>query len=97
MNPHRKNEFFVALADGKVHIRASAICEEDIVKVLSDYSELQVISSEVSNFSHKVTVDSGVPQQYRKRQFLQGIANSVVGGGTNALVTPALTAMCTVM
>ncbi len=96
MNPHRENEFFIALTNGKVHIQASAVCEADVVDVLSAYDELEIITSDVSNFTH-VTAAPKIPQKARKRAFLQGIAKAAAGGTANAIVTAILTAACTVM
>ncbi|CZS77645.1 unnamed protein product [Fusarium graminearum] len=80
MNPNRKNEFFLALADNTIHVQASAICEADIVDVLSAYEELEIITSHVSNFSHNLTEKPKLPQSARKGAFLKGIATSVGKG-----------------
>ena len=97
MNPHRQNEFFVALTNSKVHIRASAICEADVVDVLSAYEELEIVTSDVSNFTHHVTAAPQLPQRARKRAFLKEIAKSVAGSTAGAIVTAVLIASCTVM
>ncbi|KAJ9609645.1 hypothetical protein H2200_005973 [Cladophialophora chaetospira] len=97
MKPHRENEYFIALADGRVHIRASAICEADVVHILSTYDQLEVISSEVSNFSHRVVSQPSIPQRARKREFLNGLVQNVGGGIVSAIVTTVLTASCCVM
>lgn len=97
MNPHRQNEYFIALADGRVHIRASAICEADVVHILSAYDQLEVISSDVSSFSHHVTSQPAIPQRARKRAFLQGLAQNVGGGIASAIVSTVLTASCSVI
>ncbi|EKJ79250.1 hypothetical protein FPSE_00561 [Fusarium pseudograminearum CS3096] len=97
MNPNRKNEFFLALADNTIHVQASAICEADIVDVLSAYEELEIITSHVSNFSHNLTEKPKLPQSARKGAFLKGIATSVGKGVLTSIVTTALTASCSVM
>ncbi|QPC67742.1 hypothetical protein HYE67_009973 [Fusarium culmorum] len=97
MNPNRKNEFFLALADNTIHVRASAICEADIVDMLSAYEELEIITSHVSNFSHNLTEKPKLPQSARKGAFLKGIATSVGKGVLTSIVTTALTASCSVM
>lgn len=96
LNPHRKNEYFAVLANGQVHIRASAFCEQDIVQVLSHYPHIEVISSEVTKYSQTVSSTVGVPKKARRSEFLKGIATSVAGGVASAAFT-AVFGACTVM
>jgi hypothetical protein len=97
MNPHRRNEFFVALANNTVHIRASAVCVEDVVDVLSRYDELTVISSEVVPSSRQVSTQRGIAglRNSSRREFLRQIATSAIGGITAAVVSAVVG--CSVM
>ncbi|KPI40290.1 uncharacterized protein AB675_7587 [Cyphellophora attinorum] len=97
LNPYRRNEFFVALANNQVHIRASALCEAHVVEVLSDYPQLDVITTELSNFSNNVAPTPQIPQTHRRKEYLQGIAKAAGGGVGTAVATTAMTMMCEVM
>lgn len=92
MNPHRKNEFFIALANNTVHIRASAVCEEDVVDILSKYESLTVISSEVVSSSKQVSKQRGIAgmQSSSRKQFLKQIAMNAAGGAASALVSAVI-------
>lgn len=96
MNPYRGNEYFVVLANQEVHIRASAVVERDVVKVLEAYPSLEVISSTVVKRNTTISTSVGLPKQTRRSEFLQGITRSVASAATTAILTAAFGA-CTVM
>lgn len=96
MNPYRGNEYFVMLANGQVHINASAVLERHVATVLSDKSELQVIASTVVRRNREVKSNPMIPQQSRRGEFLKGIAASV-GEGLVSVAISAVFGACTVM
>ncbi|CAN8098071.1 unnamed protein product [Discula destructiva] len=51
LNPYRKNEYFVVLSNGQVHIQASSICVRDVAEVLAQYPNINITSSEEATFS----------------------------------------------
>ncbi|KAK8043760.1 hypothetical protein PG994_012598 [Apiospora phragmitis] len=59
MNPYRGNEYFVVLANAEVHIRASALVETDVVRVLEAYPNMEVISSTPVKRGTTVSTSSG--------------------------------------
>ncbi|KAF3393899.1 hypothetical protein F1880_005227 [Penicillium rolfsii] len=80
LNPYRANEFFVALADGIVHIRASALVEKHVLDVLDQYPNLTVVTSDVIKYSRTLSGDQGLPTKSRTKDFLKFIATNVAGG-----------------
>ncbi|KAJ5911479.1 uncharacterized protein N7473_000782 [Penicillium subrubescens] len=95
LNPYRANEFFVALADGIVHIRASALVEKHVLDILGQYPNLTVVTSDVIKCSRSVSGDQGLPTKYRTKDFMKFIAKNVAGGVISSAV--AATFSCTVM
>ena len=71
MHPCRGNEYFVVLANKKVHIRALAVVERDVEKVLKAYPEMRVITSTLVRRDYKVTAERAWPSQKRRKRFLE--------------------------
>jgi hypothetical protein len=100
LNPHRKNEYFLALAEGTVHIRASSIRRDDIEKILQD-SGIKVVSSSSSEVARPAEPPvrdrdiERIPAAARSRGFLRELAASA-GGGIIAGIVMAVVS-CTVM
>jgi len=91
------DEYFVMLADGQVHIKASAILERHIQTVFADKPELQVITSAVARHNTQVSRTTvAIPQHARRNEFLKGIATSV-GEGLAGVAISAVFGACTVM
>lgn len=95
LNPYRANEFFVALADGIVHIRASALVEKHVLDVLAQYPGLTVVTSDVIRYNRTVSGDQGLPTKSRTKEFLKFVAKNAAGGVISSAV--AATFSCTVM
>ncbi|CAI7572260.1 unnamed protein product [Penicillium pancosmium] len=95
LNPYRSNEFFIALADGVVHIRASALAERHVLDILSDYSSIQVITSNVTKSSQSLSSKLGLSSSTRTKEFTKFIAKEVAGGIISTAI--AATFSCTVM
>lgn len=95
LNRYRGNEFFVALADGIVHIRASALVEKHVLDILAQYPSLTVVTSDVIRYNRTVSGDQGLPAKSRTKGFLKSMAKDVAGGVISSAV--AATFSCTVM
>lgn len=95
LNPYRANEFFVALADGIVHIRASALVEKHVLDVLAQYPRLTVVTSDVIRHNRTVSNDQGLPTTSRTKEFLKFVAKNAAGGVISSAV--AATFSCSVM
>lgn len=95
LNPYRANEFFVALADGIVHIWASALVEKHLLNILGQYPNLTVVTSDVIRSSRNVSGDQGLPSKSRTKDFMKFIAKNVAGGVISSAV--AATFSCSVM
>ncbi|KAJ5678995.1 hypothetical protein N7462_007239 [Penicillium macrosclerotiorum] len=93
LNPYRANEFFVALADGIVHIRASALVESHVLGILEQYPNLTVVTSDI--VKHSQHSSQGFPPKSRRKEFVKFIAKNVAGGVISSAV--AATFSCTVM
>jgi hypothetical protein len=96
MNPYRRDEYFVVLANGQVHIKASAVLERDVETILGDYPNLEVITSTVVRRNTEVSSTSGLPPQARRKEFLKAIGASVGNGIVGAGIS-AIFGACTVM
>ncbi|OOQ84805.1 hypothetical protein PEBR_28936 [Penicillium brasilianum] len=95
LNPYRANEFFVALADGIVHIRASALVEKHVLDVLAQYPNLMVVTSDVIKYTRTISGDQGFLTKSRTKDVVKFIAKNVAGGVISSAV--AATFSCTVM
>ncbi|KAK0619633.1 hypothetical protein B0T14DRAFT_566463 [Immersiella caudata] len=96
MNPYRRDEYFVVLANSQVHIKASAVLERHVETVLADYPSLEVITSTVVKRNTEVSSTSGLPPQARRKEFLRAIGASVGNGIVGAGIS-AIFGACTVM
>ncbi len=81
MIPHRANKFFIALAQDVVIIRASAICEDDVTRMLSDYPDIKVITSDLVKPDKRVSRLRGIfgMSNNNKSDVLQQLAASAGG------------------
>lgn len=96
LNPYRRNEFFIALADGIVHIRASALAERHVLDVLRDYSNIQVRTSSVTRRKQSLASKLGFSSsQDETKEFTKFIMKEVAGGIISTAI--AATFSCTVM
>jgi len=96
LNPYRRNEFFIALADGIVHIRASALAERHVLDVLRDYSNIQVKTSSVTRRKQSLASKLGFSSsQDETKEFTKFIMKEVAGGIISTAI--AATFSCTVM
>ncbi|OQE27490.1 hypothetical protein PENSTE_c004G00073 [Penicillium steckii] len=96
LNPYRRNEFFIALADGIVHIRASALAEKHVLNVLRDYSNIQVKTSSVTHRKQSLASRLGFSSSRDEtKEFTQFIMKEVAGGIISTAI--AATFSCTVM
>jgi hypothetical protein len=68
-----------------------------VAEVLSDYPQLDVITTELAKFSNNVAPTPQIPQSHRRKEFLQSIAKAAGGGVGTAVATTAMTMMCEVM
>ncbi|CAI7654582.1 unnamed protein product [Penicillium manginii] len=96
LNPYRSNEFFIALADGVVHIRASALAERDVLNILSDYPSIQVITSSVTKSSKSLSAKLGLGSSARTKEFTKFMAKQVASGVVSTAIAATFSG-CTVM